>query len=130
MIEIDAQGLTAREFEEILCDRCHNAPLTYYCPACDYKVCGDCIRVCPTGTLAAAEKGCRIMVGGTFGRFARYGQELYKITNAERIYPILESCVDLIKKEWSEDHEDHFAFVIGRTGISPIFKHLQDVGKL
>ncbi|MFC1474465.1 hypothetical protein ACFLQK_00335 [bacterium] len=43
-IEIDAQGLTAGEFEEILCDRCHNAPLTYYCPACDFKVCGDCIH--------------------------------------------------------------------------------------
>ncbi len=29
----------------------------------DYcKICGDCIRVCPTGTLAASEKGCRIMV--------------------------------------------------------------------
>lgn len=44
MIEIDAQGLTAGEFEEILCDRCRNAPLAYYCPACDFKVCGDCIH--------------------------------------------------------------------------------------
>jgi hypothetical protein len=42
-IEIDAQGITVSEFEEILCDKCHNAPLTYYCPACDYKVCGDCL---------------------------------------------------------------------------------------
>ena len=44
MIEIDAQGLSASEFEEILCDRCNNAPLAYYCPACDYKVCSDCIH--------------------------------------------------------------------------------------
>ncbi len=43
MIEIDAQGLKAGEFAEILCDRCGNAPLAYYCPACDYKVCGDCV---------------------------------------------------------------------------------------
>lgn len=97
----------------------------------DYcKVCGDCIRVCPTGTLAAAEKGCRIMVGGAFGRFARYGNELYKITDTEKIEPILEACVDLIKKEWSTRHEDHFSYVIGRTGISPIFEHLKNVGKL
>jgi len=97
----------------------------------DYcKVCGDCIRVCPTGTLAAAEKGCRIMAGGTFGRFARYGRELYKITGTDKVYPILEACVDLIKREWSEDHEDHFSFVINRTGIAPIFRHLKDVGKL
>jgi hypothetical protein len=43
LINIDAQGLTVREFEELLCDRCHNAPLTYFCPACDFKVCSDCL---------------------------------------------------------------------------------------
>ena len=44
MIEIDAQGLTAGEFEEILCDICHNSPFAYYCPACDYKACSDCLH--------------------------------------------------------------------------------------
>jgi dissimilatory sulfite reductase (desulfoviridin) alpha/beta subunit len=70
------------------------------------------------------------MVGGAFGRFATYGKELYKITDMEKINPILEACVDLIKKEWSDQHEDHFNYVIGRTGISPIFEHLKNVGKL
>lgn len=97
----------------------------------DYcKVCGDCIRVCPTGTLAVADKGCRILAGGTFGRFAKYGTELYKITSQEKIYPILEACVDLIKKEWDEEHEDHFSFVLNRTGIAPIYEHLKNVGML
>lgn len=44
IIEIDAQGLTAAEFEEILCDNCLNAPLAYYCPACDFKSCSDCLQ--------------------------------------------------------------------------------------
>ncbi len=43
MIEIDGQGIRAGDLEEIICDICHNAPLAYYCPACDYKVCGDCL---------------------------------------------------------------------------------------
>lgn len=43
MVRIDGQKLTVEEFEDILCDQCHNAPLAYYCPACDFKVCGDCI---------------------------------------------------------------------------------------
>ncbi len=43
MPEIDGQGITVAEMEAILCDRCHNAPLSYYCPACDYKVCSDCL---------------------------------------------------------------------------------------
>ena len=51
-------------------------------------------------------------------------------TDTDKIDPILESCVDLIKKEWDEEHEDHFNFVINRTGISPIFEHLKNVGKL
>ena len=97
----------------------------------DYcKVCGACINVCPTGTLATESKGCRILAGGGFGRFARYGTELFKITDEEKIYPVLEACVDIIKKEWNTQHEDHFTFVLGRTGISPIFEHLKNVGKL
>jgi len=35
-----------------------------------------------------------------------------------------------VKNEWAEDHEDHFSFVINRTGISPIFEHLKNAGKL
>ncbi len=43
MIEIDTQGMTAGELDEILCEVCNNAPLAYYCPACDFKVCTDCL---------------------------------------------------------------------------------------
>lgn len=97
----------------------------------DYcKFCGACVVFCPTGTLAADEQGCRIMVGGSFGRFAQYGRELYKVTDMDKIDPILEACVDLVKKEWDEEHEDHFSFVVNRTGISPIYEHLREVGKL
>ena len=42
-MEIDAQGLTVVEFEDLLCDHCHNSPLAYYCPVCDFKVCLDCL---------------------------------------------------------------------------------------
>ncbi len=43
-IDIDGQGLSAAEFEEILCDICLNAPFAYFCPACDYKACSDCVH--------------------------------------------------------------------------------------
>ncbi|MEW6201180.1 MAG: hypothetical protein AB1546_04345 [bacterium] len=39
-------GLTADEFEDLLCDNCRNTPLTYYCPMCDFRVCLDCIEKC------------------------------------------------------------------------------------
>ena len=34
------------------------------------------------------------------------------------------------EKDWDEHHEDHFSFVINRNGISSIFEHLSEVGKL
>jgi hypothetical protein len=43
-MEVDTQGLTAEEFEDILCHSCGNAPLSYYCPACEFQVCSDCLR--------------------------------------------------------------------------------------
>jgi len=97
----------------------------------DYcKLCGACINVCSTGTLAAEKRGCRIMAGGTFGRFARYGSELFRITDLDMIYPVLEASVKLIKDELSDDHEDNFSLLLRRTGVSPIYEYLREVGKL
>jgi len=97
----------------------------------DYcRLCGNCIGVCPTGALAFDKKGCRIMAGGTFGRFARYGTELFRLTDADTIYPILEAAVNLIKDNLSDTCEDNFSQLMHRTGISPIFEHLCRVGKL
>jgi Pyruvate/2-oxoacid:ferredoxin oxidoreductase delta subunit len=94
------------------------------------KLCGACITVCPTGTIACDEKGARIMAGGIFGRFAHYGTELFKLTDPDMLMPILEACVDLIKEHWPTDREENFSLLMRRTGISPIFKHLKEVGRL
>ena len=94
------------------------------------RLCGNCIQVCPTGAIAFDKKGCRIMAGGAFGRFAKYGTELFRLTDTDMIYPILEASVNLIKDELSETYEDNFSLLMRRTGISPIFEHLAKVGKI
>ena len=43
-MENDTQGIPVGDFEDLLCDRCGNSPLTYYCPLCDFRVCSDCIH--------------------------------------------------------------------------------------
>ncbi len=97
----------------------------------DYcKLCGACVNVCSTGTLVAEKKGCRIMAGGIFGRFAHYGTELFKITDVEMLFPVLEACVKMIQDDLSEEHEDDFSLLLRRTGISPIYEYLREVGKL
>lgn len=87
-------------------------------------LCGNCIQVCPTGTLKAQKKGCRIMVGGYFGRWARSGDEIYKIADESKLYLVLEACVEMIKQEWNEKHEDHFSRVVKRRGVEFIHNYL------
>jgi len=91
----------------------------------DYcRLCGACIRACPTGAIAASTQGVRILAGGTIGRFARYGKELFRITEPETIFGVLEAMALLLKSELSEDHEDHFSLLLSRTGIAPLYEHL------
>jgi dissimilatory sulfite reductase (desulfoviridin) alpha/beta subunit len=42
------------------------------------------------------------------------------VTDEANLYPLLEACVDLIKKEWNEQHEDHFGLILKRVGVEPI----------
>jgi dissimilatory sulfite reductase (desulfoviridin) alpha/beta subunit len=86
-------------------------------------LCGACIKYCPTGTIQAKDEGITITVGGYIGRWKQYGKEIFRITDESKIYPVLDACVDLIKKEWREDFEDHFSLVIRRSGVDSIQEH-------
>jgi hypothetical protein len=46
------------------------------------------------------------------------------------IYLVLEASVKLVKDELSDDHEDNFSLLLRRTGVSPIYEYLREVGKL
>ena len=45
-MEVDTQGIKVGDFADLICDHCKNAPLTYYCPMCDFKACVDCLGKC------------------------------------------------------------------------------------
>jgi len=91
----------------------------------DYcRLCGACARACPTGVIETAERGVRILAGGTIGRFARYGREIFRMTEPETIFGVPEAISFLLKSEWSDDHEDHFSLLLSRTGIAPLYEHL------
>lgn len=44
----DTQGIKVEDFEDLLCMKCGNSPLAYYCPMCDFKACLDCLHKCFT----------------------------------------------------------------------------------
>jgi hypothetical protein len=55
---------------------------------------------------------------------------LFRITDVDMLFPVLEASVKLVKEELSEEHEDDFSLLLRRTGISPIYEYLREAGKL
>ena len=56
--------------------------------------CGQCLKVCPTGTLAEGEKGYRILLGGKLGRHPQLGRELAGIHSEEDLLAVLDRVLD------------------------------------
>jgi dissimilatory sulfite reductase (desulfoviridin) alpha/beta subunit len=59
--------------------------------------CGQCIAVCPTGTLALNKQGYRILLGGKLGRHPRLAKELPGIFTEEEALAIIARCVSCYK---------------------------------
>jgi len=60
--------------------------------------CGQCVRVCPTGTLSEGKKGYRVLVGGKLGRHPRLGEELPLIYDPDEALRMLDRCLDLYQR--------------------------------
>lgn len=59
--------------------------------------CGQCLTVCPTGTLIAQARGYRIQIGGKLGRHPQLAIELPGIYTAQSVITIVTACLDLYK---------------------------------
>lgn len=77
--------------------------------------CGQCIRVCPTGSLKEAQKGYRILVGGKLGRHPRLGTELPGIHGLEEVPSIVEQFLNHYKNHCKKG--ERFGIILERTGI-------------
>lgn len=64
--------------------------------------CGQCIPVCPTGTLVAGKKGFRVQLGGKLGRHPKLASELPGIFSDSEVVRIVEACIDFYKKNSKE----------------------------
>ncbi len=70
-------------------------------PEIDYQKClscGQCMAVCPTGTLGEGKKGYRVQVAGKLGRHPQLARELPGIFDQEEVVNIVKDCIDLYKK--------------------------------
>jgi dissimilatory sulfite reductase (desulfoviridin) alpha/beta subunit len=69
-------------------------------PGIDFNLClkcGQCVAVCPTGTLANACSGYRVQLGGKLGRHPRLARELPGLFNEEEVLQIVKDCIALYK---------------------------------
>ena len=82
------------------------------------KLCGACIKACPTGTLKSQMKGYRILVGGTFGRMQTLGKEVFRIGQKDDIFKTLDAVISLIKEKQEDEH--FLAQVVDKVGLDYI----------
>jgi len=59
--------------------------------------CGQCIKACPTGTIACERGGYRILIGGKLGRHPRLARQLPGIYDAETVIHLVKWCVRYYK---------------------------------
>ena len=91
--------------------------LTPDSPVIDFAkclACGHCLRACPTGTLVAAERGYRILVGGKLGRHPQLGRELAGIFPPDRALAVIKRCLALFCSHF--DGHGRFGDIVNREG--------------
>ncbi|HMK61093.1 MAG TPA: 4Fe-4S dicluster domain-containing protein [Dissulfurispiraceae bacterium] len=87
-------------------------------PVMDYGKClscGNCCKVCPSGTLVQGRQGWRIMIGGKLGRHPRLGSELEGIFSSEEALVLFEKCIDIYTAHTVEG--ERFGEVIDSIGM-------------
>jgi anaerobic sulfite reductase subunit C len=105
---------TCRE-EAIALDEAAGSPVIDFgqCLAC-----GQCLTVCPTGTLQESEKGYRLLVGGKLGRHPQLGRELGPLVSKSKLLDIIESCLELYMRHNTSG--ERFGDVLKRTGLAAL----------
>lgn len=69
-------------------------------PAIDTKrciACGQCIPVCPTGTLEASATGYRVQLGGKLGRHPQLARELPGLYDEKTVFRIVQASLEWVK---------------------------------
>ncbi len=89
--------------------------------------CGQCLTVCPTGTLVEGARGYRIFVGGKLGRHPRLGLEVPGIYRLEETLKIVELSLDLYQEHCTGG--ERFGEILERTGTAGLADSIRKMDK-
>ncbi|MFO7985328.1 MAG: 4Fe-4S binding protein [Desulfatiglandaceae bacterium] len=76
--------------------------------------CGQCIRVCPTGTIGCGSRGYRLLIGGKLGRHPRLATEIEGIYDADQVLRAVKWCVRYYKQH--SRNGERFAELVEKSG--------------
>jgi anaerobic sulfite reductase subunit C len=86
--------------------------------------CGQCIQVCPTGTIAEGERGFRVQLGGKLGRHPQLAKELPGIYNERQVLQIVKDCLNLYKE--TGKYGQRLGQILTESDFEKISKRYQD----
>lgn len=71
--------------------------------------CGDCLRVCPSGTLMAGEYGWTLRFGGRVGRHPRFAESAGQVqTDEDVVIWVSQAILQYIQDGYPEERLSHF----------------------
>lgn len=81
--------------------------------------CGDCISTCPTGAMGEGSRGCRISVGGKFGRMPSLGRRVLGVLRTpEEILAAVRAAVAFFREHGRP--KERFGDTLQRMGLSAL----------
>jgi len=83
--------------------------------------CGQCVRACPTGTLAEGRRGYRVLLGGKLGRHPRLAKELPGLFDEAQVVEIVEACLALYKDR--SRNGARFSEIINEQDVAALSRH-------
>ncbi len=87
--------------------------------------CGDCIAVCPTGAMAEGARGCRVFVGGKFGRMPALGRRILGVLRTpEEILAAARAIVAFFRENGRP--KERFGDTLRRTGLQALEDALEE----
>jgi anaerobic sulfite reductase subunit C len=79
--------------------------------------CGDCVTACPKDVIVTAQKGYKVVAGGTGSRHPQLAATVTEFTDGAGVLQILEKAVVMIRDYPQDKKEISFHAMIAKEGV-------------
>lgn len=91
--------------------------LVYDSERCNY--CGRCVERCPFGVVSAEKQGCRVYIGGRWGKHTATGRPLAPVfTDKDEVLAVIERALTLFRDQGEAG--ERFSDTVARLGFDTV----------